>query len=206
MIRTDVKDGRAGALRELRAAIVAAVGFALLLGLAYPFVTWVLARAAMPGRADGSLVRRGGVVVGSRFIGQGFGRPEYFHPRPSAAGPGYDASSSGGSNLGPLSKALVEAVRRRVEDYRRENGLGPDALVPADAVTASGSGLDPHISVANARLQAPRVARARGIGLAAVLRLVGRATEGRGLGFLGETGVNVLALNLALDELRKGVS
>jgi K+-transporting ATPase ATPase C chain len=137
--------------------------------------------------------------VGSSLLAQGFTAPKYFHPRPSAAGQGYDAVNSGGTNLGPTSKKLIEDVKQRVADYRTENGLAPNARVPADAVTSSASGLDPHISVRNALLQAARVAKARGIGEKDVLAKVGAHTEGRTLGLLGEPRVNVLTLNLSLD-------
>jgi K+-transporting ATPase ATPase C chain len=130
-----------------------------------------------------------------------FTEPEHFHPRPSAAGDGYYASASSGSNLGPTNDDLLTSVEDRADAYRDENGLGSQAQVPVDAVTASASGLDPHISVANARLQAPRVADERGLGVDEVLELVGDHTSGRDLGFLGETRVNVLELNLALDGL-----
>jgi potassium-transporting ATPase KdpC subunit len=145
------------------------------------------------------LVRVEGKVAGSSLLAQGFTAPNYFHPRPSAAGQGYDAAGSSGTNLGPTSKKLIEDVGRRVVDYRMENGLPPDARVPADAVTSSASGLDPHISVRNALLQVARVAKARGIGEKEVLAKVGAHTEGRTLGFLGEPRVNVLTLNLSLD-------
>jgi K+-transporting ATPase ATPase C chain len=137
------------------------------------------------------------------LIGQGFAGPKYFHPRPSAAGQGYDAVRSGGSNLGPTSKKLVDAVRQRATDYRAENNLSPEILVPADAVTASASGLDPHISLNNALLQTSRVARARGLDKMAVRKLVGAYTEGRDLGIFGEPRVNVLILNLALDGMSR---
>jgi K+-transporting ATPase ATPase C chain len=140
-----------------------------------------------------------GNVVGSSLLAQGFAGPSYFHPRPSAAGLGYDAVNSGGTNLGPTSKKLIEDVKQRVADYRAENGLSSDTPVPADAVTSSASGLDPHISVRNATLQAARVAKARGVGEKDVLAKIGANTEGRTLGFLGEPRVNVLTLNLSLD-------
>ncbi|MGZ8449676.1 MAG: K(+)-transporting ATPase subunit C, partial [Candidatus Deferrimicrobiaceae bacterium] len=136
---------------------------------------------------------------GSTLIGQGFAGPAYFHPRPSAAGQGYDATGSSGTNLGPTSKKLIESVKERVAAYRTENGLATDARVPADAVTSSASGLDPQIGVRNALLQAARVARARGIGEIDVLAKVSAHTEGRTLGLLGEPRVNVLTLNLSLD-------
>jgi len=191
-----------GWLAELRASILAVAVLGIIVGGIYPLVCWGIAQGLFPGRANGSLILQDGRAVGSSLIGQSFQSPVYFHPRPSAAGDGYDAERSGGSNLGPLSKALSEAVRARVAAYRAENGLTADALVPADAVTASGSGLDPHISPANARIQARRVARARGLTEADVLRLVEACTEGRTFGVLGEPRVNVLLLNLSLDGVR----
>jgi K+-transporting ATPase ATPase C chain len=185
--------------RQLVPAIVAFLAFTLLTGLAYPLAVTGVAQVAFPGRADGSLIERDGRVIGSRLIGQAFAGRRYFHPRPSAAGDGYDAMASSASNLGPTNPELIDAVRDRRAAYRRENGLGWSDGVPIDAVTASGSGLDPDISVANARLQAPRVARARGLTIGEVLALVDEHTDGRSLGFLGEPGVNVLELNLALD-------
>jgi K+-transporting ATPase ATPase C chain len=143
---------------------------------------------------------RSGRLVGSSLIGQAFEEPQYFHPRPSAAGDGHDAMSSGASNLGPSNPELLDAVARRKEEYRRHNGLTAGAPVPVDAITSSGSGLDPQISPANARLQARRVAEARGVPLVRVLRLVDAATQGRTFGVFGDPGVNVLELNLALDE------
>ena len=187
---------------ELRSSVLAVVVLAIIAGGIYPLVSWGLAQALFPGRSNGSLVTRNGRTVGSSLIGQPFRAPAYFHPRPSAAGEGYDAERSGGTNLGPLSKTLVEAVRARAAAYRAENGLAADAAVPADAVTSSGSGLDPHISVENARIQARRVARARGLLEADVLRRVEACTEGRTFGILGEPRVNVLLLNLSLDGVR----
>lgn len=188
--------------RQLLPALVAFLAFTALTGLAYPLAITGAAQLAFPGRADGSLIDHDGRVVGSRLIGQSFSGPRYFHPRPSAAGEGYDATASAPSNLGPTNPELLEAVRRRIAAYRRENQLGADERVPVDALTASASGLDPHISVENARLQGPRVASARGLSLRDVLALVDEHTEGRSLGFLGEPGVNVLELNLALDARR----
>jgi potassium-transporting ATPase KdpC subunit len=185
--------------RQLAPAVVAFLAFTLVTGLAYPLVVTGIAQVAFPTPADGSLVERHGRVVGSRLVGQPFAGDRYFHPRPSAAGDGYDAMASSASNLGPTNPALLLAVRQRVGAYRRENGLAAGQIVPVDAVTASASGLDPDISVANARLQAARVARARGLRVSEVLSLVGRHTSGRSLGFLGEPAVNVLELNLALD-------
>jgi K+-transporting ATPase ATPase C chain len=187
---------------ELRRSILAVAALSVLLCGVYPAVSWVLAQALFPGRANGSLVVKDGAVLGSSLIGRDFSSPAHFHPRPSAAGEGYDAGRSGGSNLGPLSRELFEQIRRRVEAYRAENGLPADADVPADAVTASASGLDPHISPANALIQAPRVAKARGLDMARVRAAIEAATEGRAFGILGEPRVNVLRLNLALDGIR----
>lgn len=204
--------------RQLFPAFMMMVVFTVITGIAYPLVVTGIAQGLFNDKADGSLVKNAdGQVVGSGLIGQSFTEPEYFHPRPSAAGDGYDASASSGSNLGPTNpKFLVgekddpdtadvdetfDGVEQRADAYRRENGLDADAKVPVDAVTASASGLDPHISVANARLQAPRVADARGLDVNTVLELVDDHTSGRDLGFLGETRVNVLELNVALDEV-----
>ena len=184
---------------ELRASIAATLLLAVLCGGIYPAVVWAVGQGLFSDKANGSLVRVDGNVVGSSLLAQGFAGPSYFHPRPSAAGKGYDAASSSGTNLGPTSKKLIEDVKQRVADYRTGNGLPPDARVPADAVTSSASGLDPHISVRNATLQAARVAKARGIGEKEVLAKVGAHTEGRTLGLLGEPRVNVLTLNLSLD-------
>lgn len=186
-------------IAELRASVVATLLLVVLCCGAYPLVVWGIAQAAFPGKANGSLLREGGNVVGSSLIGRGFKGPAYFHPRPSAAGQGYDAVSSGGTNLGPTSKRLIEGVRSRVAAYRAENGLPSDATVPADAVTASASGLDPHISFANAMHQAGRVAVARGLTKDDVLKRVRAHAEGRAFGILGEPRVNVLMLNLDLD-------
>ena len=184
---------------ELRASIAATLLLAVLCCGIYPAVVWAVGQGLFSHKANGSLVRVDGKVAGSSLLAQGFTAPNYFHPRPSAAGLGYDAAGSSGTNLGPTSKTLIEDVKQRVADYRTENGLPPEARVPADAVTSSASGLDPHISVRNALLQAARVAKARGIGEKDVLAKVGAHTEGRTLGFLGEPRVNVLTLNLSLD-------
>ncbi len=168
----------------------------------YPLVVFGLAQALFPDKANGSLiVDEKGVVRGSRLLGQQFTADKYFHSRPSAAGNSYDATSSGGSNLGPTSKKLADSIAQNVADYRAQNGLATNTPVPADAVTASGSGLDPHISRRNAELQTPRVAKARGLSEDQVRDLLRQNTAGPDLGFLGEPGVNVLTLNLALDAL-----
>jgi K+-transporting ATPase ATPase C chain len=192
--------------RQLFPALGMLLVFTVLAGLLYPLAFTGVAQVAFRHQANGSLIRRDGRLVGSSWIGQPFTQPRYFHPRPAADDyvPGAQGGGtySYGSNLGPTSAGLGRQVRERVRAYRSENGLAPDARVPVDAVTASGSGLDPHISVANARLQARRVAAARHLSVEQVLRLVGRHTDGRDLGFLGEPGVNVLELNLALDATR----
>jgi K+-transporting ATPase ATPase C chain len=185
--------------RQLAPALVVFLALTLLTGIAYPLAVTGAAQIAFPGRADGSLIERDGRIVGSRLVGQVFVGARYFHPRPSAAGDGYDAMASSASNLGPTNEDLIQAVRERRATYRRENNLRPGQRIPIDAVTASGSGLDPDISAANARLQAARIARARGLELNDVLALIEEHTDGRLLGFLGEPGVNVLELNLALD-------
>src|ERR1019366_4638904 len=189
-------------LSELRRAAFATLALVVVCCGLYPLVVFGLAQALFRDKANGSLiVDAGGVVRGSRLISQPFTADKYFHPRPSSAGNGYDPTSSGGSNLGPTSQKLRDSIAQNIADYRAQNGLATNAPVPADAVTASGSGLDPHISVRNAELQAPRVARARGLSVEKVLELVRSNTEGPDLGFLGEPGVNVLTLNLALDSL-----
>ena len=206
------------------AAAFAAVFIVVCCGL-YPIAVWGIAEALFPIQANGSLVTKTGAfttdpehAVGSALLGQNFGGAQYFHPRPSAAGAGYDATSSGGTNLGPLSDKLLngihdaknpdgtpnpagdfDGIKDLVAAYRTENGLPDDAIVPADAVTRSGSGLDPHISPENAALQAGRVARARGLSVEAIRGLIHQHTDAPALGVLGEPGVNVLLLNLALD-------
>jgi K+-transporting ATPase ATPase C chain len=186
-------------LREIRTSVIAVAAFGVLLCGLYPLATWAVGRVFFADKANGSLLTNGKTVVGSRLLGQGFTGRQYFHPRPSAAGAGYDGTASGGSNLGPLSRSLIEAVERRAADYRKETGLPPGAHVPADAVDSSASGLDPHISVANALIQARRVARERGMSDEGVRRRISEHTEGRTLGIFGEPRVNVLVLNLALD-------
>ncbi len=192
--------------RQLLTGLLMNLALTLLLGVVYPLVVTGISQVAFSHRANGSLVRANGKVAGSSLLGQNFtladGRPDprYFQPRPSAAGQdGYDGAASAASNLGPSNPALLKAVQQRVDAYRTLNGLPSSAGVPVDAVTASGSGLDPGISVANARLQAPRVAKARQRSTISVLTAVRRHTTGRALGFLGERYVNVLQLNLDLD-------
>jgi K+-transporting ATPase ATPase C chain len=186
-------------LRQLRPAFLAVVVFTVICGLAYPLAVTAIAQVGWKDKANGSLIERNGVVVGSKLIGEQFTSPQYFHPRPSAAGDWYDGAASSGSNFGPTNDDYLSTVADRVAAYRKENGLGPNGLVPVDAVTASGSGLDPQISVRNAELQAPRVAEARGLELDEVLALIEVHTSERPLGILGDPGVNVLELNLALD-------
>lgn len=198
-----------------RPVLVAAVFFMVVTGLVYPLASTGAAQLLFRDQAQGSLVARNGQAVGSRVIGQLFTQPQYFHGRPSATSgtnpddpsqsidQPYNAANSGASNQGVLSRKLLDAVAGRTKAYRAENGLAADAKVPVDAVTASASGLDPHISLANARLQAPRVAKARQVPEQDVLSLLERHTAQRQLGVLGEPRVNVLELNLALDEAFK---
>jgi K+-transporting ATPase ATPase C chain len=184
-------------LRNLLIAVLMTVVTTVIFGLIYPLVVTGLAQVMFPEKANGQLITKNGQVVGSAIIGQAFSSPKYFHSRPSAAGTGYDAANSSGTNLGPTNKALIDAVKARVEDAKKDN---PATAVPVDLVTSSGSGLDPHVSPAAADFQVPRVARERGVAEDVVRRLVGEFTEDRQLGFLGEARVNVLLLNLALDE------
>jgi len=201
--------------RQLLPSIVAILLFTAVLGIVFPLVVLGIGQVAFKDKADGSFVTVNGKRVGSSLIGQAFvdskGRPirKYFQSRPSAAlgvdgktTAGYDPTLSSGSNLGPTNPTLIKLVAQRAKDYRALNGLAPNVKVPVDAVTASASGLDPDISVANARLQAARVARARGVSTATVLKMIDQHTDGRPLGILGEKTVNVLDLNLALDQLK----
>ena len=205
-------------LQQLRPAIMSVLVITIVCGLIFPAVITGIAQAAFPKQANGSLMVQDGKVIGSEIIGQDFQKPYYFHPRPSAAGSGYDASASSGTNLGPTSDKLLNGIHKKTADgkddpgnfdgikdlaaaYRKENDLAADAPVPADAVTRSASGLDPEISPANAQIQAVHVARERKLTQAQVLKLVEENTQGRQLGLLGEPRVNVLKLNMALDKL-----
>ena len=188
-------------IRQLRPALLMVVVASVMLGLVYPLVVTAIGQVAFDDKADGSLIEVDGVVVGSKLLGQSFTSPEYFRSRPSAAGAGYDGSASSGSNLGPTNPDFLTSIDERVASYREANGLPDDAIVPVDAVTASGSGLDPAISVANARLQSIRVAAERGLAVDDVLALIDEHTTDRTLIVLGEPAVQVLPLNLALDEL-----
>jgi K+-transporting ATPase ATPase C chain len=185
---------------EIRSAILVTLMLAVVCCGLYPVVVFGLGQALFRDKANGSLiVDANGTVRGSRLLGQQFTADKYFHTRPSSAGNGYDASNSSGSNLGPTSQKLRDAIAQNLADYRSQNGLATNAPVPADAVTASGSGLDPHISPENAELQAARVAKARGINEEDLRKLIRDHTEGPDLGVLGDSGVSVLTLNLALD-------
>jgi len=185
---------------NIRGAVVSTSVLAVVCCGLYPLIVFGISQVLFHDKANGSLiVDPNGTVRGSRLLGQEFAGAKYFHPRPSAAGNGYDATSSGGSNLGPTSRKLNDAIKERIAAYRAENSLSETEPVPADAVTASGSGLDPQISLRNAELQTPRIAKARGLSEEKVRELVQQNTDGRDLGVLGDPGVNVLELNLALD-------
>ena len=210
-------------LKQLRPAVMSVLVLTILTGMIFPAVVTGIARLVFPHQANGSLIIRDGKVVGSEIIGQNFTAPGYFHPRPSNAGSGYDAANSGGTNLGPTSDKLINGIHKKTADgkddpgnfdgikdlataYRKENGLPANEAVPADAVTRSASGLDPHITPANADLQVKRVATARGLGEDKIRSLVAANSDGRQLGILGEPCVNVLKLNLALDVAAPGKS
>jgi len=202
-------------------SIVATIALAVLVSGVYPLIVWGLAQMIFPNQANGSLLKdKDGKIVGSALIGQRFTDPRFFHPRPSAAGSGYDPMASGGTNLGPTSDKLINGIHKKMPDgkddpssfdgvkdlvaaYRRENGLDAVTRIPADAVTRSASGLDPHISVANALLQVPRIARARNMSQEQLRTLIDRYTQGPDLGILGEAGVNVLDINLALEDMKQ---
>jgi K+-transporting ATPase ATPase C chain len=188
-------------MSHIRPALVMIALFTLLFGIAYPYAMTGIAQAIFPNQANGSLLQRNGQVVGSALIGQNFSKPEYFWPRPSAAGKGYDAGSSSGSNYGPTAQALVDRVKGDIARLRAGGVTGP---IPADLATASASGLDPHISPAAAQVQIARVAAARKMTNAQVAAYVDRHTDRPFLGFIGDPGVNVLELNLALDTPRTG--
>lgn len=185
-------------MKNLKISILMTVLTTLLLGVVYPFAVTALAQMIFPKQANGSLINLNGKIVGSHLIGQSFSSPGYFRSRPSAAGNGYDAGNSGGSNLGPTNKTLIDRITGDIQKLRAEN---PNMPVPMDLITTSGSGLDPHISPAAAAFQAPRVARERSMSESDVNMLIAKHTEGRQLGFLGEPRVNVLELNLELDAL-----
>jgi len=185
--------------QNLASAVLVTIVTTVLLGVIYPLVVTGLAQVIFPDKANGQLIERDGKVIGSRIIGQKFSSPGYFRSRPSAAGAGYDAAHSGGSNLGPTNKKLIDAVKANVEAARADN---PGAAVPVDMVTTSASGFDPHITPANAEFQVPRVARERMMSPETVRQIVAAHTEGRQLGFFGEPRVNVLELNLDLDRQR----
>lgn len=189
-------------LHDLFSSIMATLVLAIVCCGVYPLIVYGIAQAAFSKKANGSLITdASGTLRGSAMLGQQFTGDKYFDSRPSAAGTGYDALNSGGSNLGPTSQKLNDAIKDRIAEYRKKNGLKDTDSVPADAVTASGSGLDPHISPANATLQLPRVARERGLNEQKMRELVAKYTEGPDLNILGKPGVNVLKLNLALDGL-----
>lgn len=186
-------------IQHIRPAVVSMGLFTVILGLGYPLAVTGVGQAAFPFQAGGSLVKNDrGQVIGSALIGQGFSEARYLHPRPSAAGDGYDASASSGSNMGPLNPDLADRVKAKADALRAE---APGQVIPADAVTASGSGLDPDISPAYARLQAARIAKARGLNVHQVQTVIDNETEQPLLGFIGQARVNVLAVNRALDRL-----
>ena len=187
-------------LSEIKPAILITVVLTVITGFVYPFAITGLSQVLFSHQANGSLIEVNGKVIGSSLIGQNFAKPEYFQPRPSAAGnDGYDPTASGGSNYGPTNQKLIDRVKASVDKFRKEN---PDYSepIPADLVTASASGLDPHLSPASAYAEAPRIAKARGVDVEAIREIIASNTESRQLGFLGEPRVSVLSLNLALDQ------
>jgi len=208
-------------IKQLRPAIMSVLVLTVLTGLIFPGIITVLSQLAFPAQAKGSLITQNGKVIGSTLIGQSFASPKYFHPRPSAAGSGYDAGASSGTNLGPTSSKLIKGIEddpktkadesfagipQTADAYRQENNLASSTQLPSDAVTRSASGLDPQISPANAELQSARVAKARSVSVETVKQLVAQNTEARQLGVLGEPTVNVLQLNMALDNAGKTTS
>ncbi len=191
----------AGLGRQVWPAILSVLVLTLMTGAGFPLVLASFARPLFPYQSEGSLISGPDGVIGSELLAQSISQPGYFHPRPSAAGDGYDATASGGTNLGPSNPKLREDVRQRVANYRRQNDLSAETMVPIDAVTCSGSGLDPHISLTNALLQAPRIARVRRLSEDHIQQLIAEHTQERQLGFLGDVRVSVLPLNLALDRI-----
>lgn len=196
-----------GLTKHLLPALRVTIVLAVFTGIVFPLLVHILAHLFFPEQAEGSwLHNQKGTIIGSKLIGQNFSQPQYFHPRPSAAGAGYDATASGGTNLGPTSRKLINGdgsfpgIKQLAKQYRQENNLQANSNIPVDAVTRSASGLDPHISIQNAVLQAPRVAHIRHMALEKMIALIDANSTQRQLGFLGEPGVNVLELNLALDE------
>ena len=190
-------------LIDIKNTLIASIILVVACCVIYPVVVWGFGQVLFKHKADGSLImsKDGKTILGSELLGQQFSSDKYFNSRPSAAGTGYDGGSSGGTNLGPTSQKLNDSVKAAVDAYRKQNNLPADALVPADAVTSSGSGLDPHISPANAQIQAVRVAKARNLDLAKVQELIEQYTDKPFAGIIGDPGVNVLKLNLALDDL-----
>lgn len=186
-------------LKELKTSVMVVLALVIVLCVVYPLVVWGIGVVFFPEQANGSLIKKDGRVIGSRLVGQSFTDAAYFFSRPSGAGLGYDGLASGGSNLGPLAETLKKQVAQRVNDYRKDNELTAGMMVPVDAVTASGSGLDPHISLENAQQQAKRIAKARGTSLETINTLITKHVEYRQWGIFGENRVNVLLLNLELD-------
>jgi K+-transporting ATPase ATPase C chain len=188
-------------LQQLKLSIIATLVFAVICCGVYPLVVWAFGQALFPSQANGSLITNGQEqVIGSELIGQTFTGPQYFNSRPSYAGAGYDPTASGGSNLGPTSQKLATTIQQAIAAYRTQYDLSMSTPVPADAVTGSASGLDPEISLANAAIQAPIVAKARNTSLANIQMLINENIDGRSLDIFGESGVNILMLNIALDE------